>query len=117
MGGGWRDKQRGPDTRHRAERLAGCGLRGIAQGDDPWPDLSEAAVKGAAGDRLAAFLVVDGHLDAGDGLVATAEARLARREPDQHGTRSADPGPPVAERHVSAGDRRQAMAEQLQRAA
>src|SRR5512133_3866214 len=96
--------------------LLGCGSGGIAQGEDPWPDLSEAAVKGAAGDRLAAFLVVDGHLDPGDGLVATAEARLAWREPDQHSMASADLGPPVAEGHLPAGDRRQAMAEQLQRA-
>ena len=76
--------------------LLSCGSGGIAQGEDLWPDLSEAAVKGAARDRLAAFLVVDGHLDPGDGLVATAEARLAWREPDQHGTLSADAAPALA---------------------
>src|SRR5215211_1066104 len=100
----------------RAWGLLGCGSGGIVEGEDLWPDLREAAVKGAAGDRPAAFLVVDGHLDPGDDLIGTAEARLAWPEPDQHSTPPAELGPPVAERHLPAGDRRQAMAEQLQRA-
>jgi hypothetical protein len=101
----------------RRDYLAGdaeIGLRAIVR-EDPRPDLSQCAVERAAGNGAATLLVVDGHLDPRDDLVAVADARIRGREADQWRPPPRDPGDASREGHMARRDWRQVLSEWLER--